>query len=124
MTKVSCDYGTKRITQEKGCYTHKAVDVIGLPKTVVWAPQDGIIVVKNRYAESGNTVVIDHGLGVFTLLYHLDDFAKINLGDKVKRGNPVGRMGKTGYTTGEHLHWEMRINNTHVDPLQWTKLDF
>jgi hypothetical protein len=124
MTGISCDYGVKRVTQEKGCYVHKALDLVGAPKTVVWAPQDGTIVIKKRYAGSGNTVVIDHGHGIFTLLFHLEDFANINEGDKVKRGNPIGKMGMTGYATGYHLHWEMRINNIHVDPMQWAKDDF
>lgn len=124
MTKVVCDFGTKRVTQEKGRYMHKAIDIIGMPKTVVWAPQDGVIVVKDRFVQSGNTIVIDHGWGILSLLYHLDNFANINVGDKVKRGNPVGTMGKTGFATGYHLHWEMRINNIHVDPMQWVKCDF
>jgi len=124
MTRLSCEYGTKRITQEKGCYMHKAVDITGMPKTVIWAPQDGLIVIKNRYVSSGNTIVIDHGCGIFTLLYHLDTFSNVNVGDKIKRGNPVGTMGKTGYATGYHLHWEMRKDNIPVDPLQWTKCDF
>ena len=124
MTGISCDYGVKRVTQEKGCYVHKALDLVGAPKTVVWAPQAGTIVIKKRYAGSGNTVVIDHGHSIFTLLFHLEDFANINEGDKVKRGNPVGKMGMTGYATGYHLHWEMRINNIHVDPMQWAKDDF
>jgi len=124
MTRVSCDYGMKRVTQEKGCYMHKAIDLAGIPRTVIWAPQDGIVIIKNKYKSSGNTVVIDHGLGIFTLLFHLDSFANINVGDKIRRGSPVGKMGMTGYATGYHLHWEMRINNIHVDPVQWTKLDF
>lgn len=124
MTGITTDYGVKRITQEKGCYTHKALDLIGAPRTVVWAPQDGIVVIKNRYESSGNTVVVDHGCGVFSLLFHLEDFANVNVGDKVRRGNPVGTLGMTGYATGYHLHWEMRINNIHVDPMQWVKDDF
>ena len=125
ITRTSCEYGTKRITQQKGCYMHKALDVVAaLPKSVVWAPQEGIIVTKDRFVESGNTIVIDHGWGVFTMLFHLDSFSNVNVGDKIKRGNPVGTMGKTGYATGYHLHWEMRINNIPVDPMQWTKGDF
>jgi len=124
MTKVSCDYGTTRTTQEKGCYMHKALDVLGAPRSVVWAPQDGVVVVKDRFVQSGNTVVIDHGCGIFTLLFHLENFADVHVGDKIKRGNPVGTIGKTGYATGYHLHWEMRINNVATDPLQWTKSGF
>lgn len=124
IAKVTTEFGCIRITQERGRYMHKAVDVINMPKSVVWAPQDGIIVMKNRYAFSGNTIIIDHGFGIFTLLYHLDEFADVAVGDFVKRGNPVGTLGKSGYATGYHLHWEMRINNMAVDPLQWVKPDF
>jgi hypothetical protein len=120
--RVTCEYGTIRTTQHKGRYAHKAVDVINLPRSVVWAPQDGIVVLKDRFAPSGNTVIIDHGLGILSLFYHLEDFADIEVGQKIAQGNPIGTIGKTGFATGYHLHWEMRINNTPVDPLQWTKV--
>lgn len=122
--RVTCEFGTIRTTQHKGRYAHKALDVINTPKSVVWAPQDGQIVLKERYDASGNTVVIDHGCGVLSLFFHLDDFAKINVGDKIAKGNPIGTLGKTGYATGYHLHWEMRVNNVAVDPMQWTKNTF
>ncbi len=121
---ISTEYGTVRTTQERGRYAHKAVDVLNTPKSVVWATQDGIVIIKNRYGHSGNTIVIDHGYGVFSLFYHLDNFADIAVGDKIKRGNPIGTLGKTGYASGYHLHWEMRINNIPVDPMQWIKPNF
>jgi hypothetical protein len=124
IAKITCEYGTVRTTKEKGRYIHKAVDVINMPKSVVWATQDGIVVVKHRYANSGNTVVIDHGWGVLSLFYHLDSFADIKVGQKITKGNPIGTLGKTGYATGYHLHCEMRVNNMPVDPLQWTKPSF
>lgn len=120
--RVTCDYGTIRTTQHKGRYAHKAVDVINMPRSVVWAPQDGVVVLKDRFAPSGNTVIVDHGLGILSLFYHLDDFADIEVGQKIAQGNPLGTIGKTGFATGYHLHWEMRINNTPVDPMQWIKM--
>jgi len=120
--RITCDYGTIRTTQHKGRYAHKAVDMINAPRSVVWAPQDGVVVLKDRFAPSGNTVIIDHGLGILSLFYHLDDFADIEVGQKIAQGNPLGTIGKTGYATGYHLHWEMRINNTPVDPMQWIKM--
>ena len=93
-----------------------------MPRSVVWAPQDGIVVMKDRFAPSGNTVIVDHGLGILSLFYHLEDFADIEVGQKILQGNPLGTIGKTGFATGYHLHWEMRINNTPVDPLQWIKM--
>lgn len=124
ITGVSTEFGTIRTTQEKGRYVHKAVDVLNTPKSVVWAPQNGVVVLKDRYALSGNTVVIDHGLGILSMFFHLDDFSDIKVGDIIKRGNPIGTLGKTGYASGYHLHWEMRINNIAVDPMQWIKPTF
>lgn len=121
---ISTDYGTIRTTQERGRYAHKAVDILNQPKSVIWATQDGKVVLKDRYAYSGNTVVIDHGYGILSLFFHLDSFADIAVGDFIKRGNPIGTLGKTGYASGYHLHWEMRINNIPVDPLQWIKPNF
>lgn len=122
--QVTTEFGVIRTTQERGLRQHKALDIYNTPRSVLWAPQDGIIVLKKRYAHSGNTVVIDHGCGILTLLFHLDSFAPIEVGEKIKRGNPVGYLGKTGLATGYHVHWEMWINSTAVDPLQWTKQDF
>jgi murein DD-endopeptidase MepM/ murein hydrolase activator NlpD len=66
-----------------------------------------------------------HGWGIFSLFYHLDSFAgNYAVGDYVKKGNPIGKLGKTGYASGYHLHWEMRINNIEIDPLEWTKPGF
>jgi hypothetical protein len=124
MKGISTDFGTIRTTQERGKYPHNAVDMLGTPKSVVWASQDGVVVIKERYAHSGLTVVIDHGLGVLSMYFHLDTFAPINVGDFIKKGNPLGTIGMTGYASGYHLHFELRVNNIAVDPLQWTKHDF
>ncbi|MBA3752116.1 M23 family metallopeptidase [Candidatus Dependentiae bacterium] len=122
--QITTDYGVIRTTQQRGVCQHKALDMYTTPKSVIWAPQDGIIALKNRFAHSGNTVIIDHGWGVFTLLFHLDTFAPLEVGEMIKKGKPVGTLGKTGYATGYHVHWEMRIGNVAVDPLEWTKSHF
>lgn len=122
--KVTCEFGTVRTTQHKGRYAHKAVDVINYPRSVVWAPQEGRVVVKDRFAASGNTVVLDHGCGILSLFFHLEDFANIKVGDIIAQGNPLGTEGKTGYATGYHLHWEMRVGNIPVNPLEWIEPTF
>lgn len=124
ITKITCEFGTIRTTQQKGRYMHKALDVINAPRSVVWATQDGVVAMKERFSISGNTVVIDHGHGILSLFYHLDDFADIQVGQKISKGSPIGTLGKTGFATGYHLHWEMRINNIAIDPMQWTKANF
>ncbi len=122
--QITSDFGVIRATQERGLQQHKALDLIAAPKSVVWATQDGTVVLKDRYAHSGNTIAIDHGYGIISLFFHLNEFAKINVGDKIRKGNPVGTVGKTGYATGYHLHWELRVNTVPVEPLEWTKSTF
>lgn len=121
---VTTEFGTMRTTPDRGKYQHNAVDVVSTPKCVIWAPQDGVVVLKERFAHSGNTVVVDHGCGILSLFFHLHDYGPIKVGDKVKRGNPLGTLGMTGYANGYHLHWEMRINNVQIDPMQWITPEF
>jgi hypothetical protein len=121
---IATPYGEIRTTPEKGRYHHAAVDIANREKAVVWAAQDGKVIVRDRYLLSGNTVVIDHGLGVMSLYFHLDSFSDIEVGEMVTKGSPIGKIGKTGYATGYHLHWELRVNNKQVDPLEWTKKTF
>lgn len=125
MTAITTDFGVQRVAQERGCYVHKALDMVAAaPRSVVWASQSGIVVLKDRYVHSGNVIVIDHGWGILSMYFHLDEFADIQVGQKIKKGNRIGTMGKTGYANGFHLHWEMRVCNIAIDPMQWTKRDF
>lgn len=119
--RISTPFGEIRMTSELGRYMHRGVDLIDNPKSVVWASQRGKVIIKDRFVISGNTIVLDHGFGIFTLYFHLDSFADIQVGDMVKKGNPIGRLGMTGYANGYHLHWELRVNNVAVEPLEWTK---
>lgn len=122
--RMTTPFGEVRMTSERGRYMHKGVDLINQPRSVVWAAQDGNVIMKDRFFLTGNTVVIDHGVGIFTLYAHLEEFADIEIGNKIKKGSPVGKLGMTGYATGYHLHWELRVNNTPVDPVEWTSKVF
>jgi len=126
MTSITTDFGTIRTTQEKGRYAHKALDLIAPPKSVVWAPADGIVVHIHDYEHnSGKTVVIDHGHSLISIFFHLDNFAShLREGDKIKRGQPIGTVGKSGYANGYHLHWGMSIDGIEIEPIQWTKMNF
>ncbi len=124
MRGITTPFGTVRTSQERGRYRHDAVDIAATPKSIVWAAHDGTVVLKDRFVHSGNTVILDHGCGIITLYFHLDSFADIAVGDLVKKGKPIGRLGMTGYASGYHLHWELRINNVPVNPLQWIDYAF
>lgn len=122
--RISTPFGEIRVTPERGRYMHCGIDLISRPRCVVWAAQNGKVIIKDRFFLTGNTIVLDHGLGVFTLYAHLEEYADIQVGDMLKKGNPVGKLGMTGYATGYHLHWELRVNNTPVDPTEWTNKVF
>jgi len=125
MTSITTEFGIQRIAQERGSYIHKALDMVAsAPRSVVWASQSGVVVLKDRYAHSGNTIVIDHGWGILSMYFHLETYANIEVGQKIRKGNPIGTMGKTGYANGYHLHWEIRVGDIAIDPMQWTKRDF
>lgn len=121
MKGITTDFGVIRTSQERGRKVHKALDLVADPRSVIWASNHGVIVLKDRFTHTGNTVVIDHGCGVLSLYCHLLDYANIEVGQKVKKGHPLGRMGMTGYASGDHLHWEIRVKNVAVDPMQWTQ---
>lgn len=122
--RYSTPFGEIRNSSIWGRYLHKGVDIVSPPRYNVKASQCGKIVIRDRFKYSGNTVVIDHGLGVFTYYLHLDSFANIKVGDLVKKEALVGRVGNTGYSTGYHLHWGLSVNNELVDPLEWTTKKF
>jgi murein DD-endopeptidase MepM/ murein hydrolase activator NlpD len=71
----------------------------------------------------GGVIIIDHGRGVMTGYYHLSE-RLVNVGDTVTAGQPIGRVGSTGLSSGAHLHWDLRIMDVPVDPLPWTQQVF
>lgn len=120
MKGITTDFGVIRTSQERGRKVHKALDLVADKNSIVWASNNGVIVMKDRFTHTGHTVVVDHGCGVLSLYCHLRDYCDIRVGQHVKKGHPLGYMGMTGYASGDHLHWEIRVKNIAVDPMQWT----
>lgn len=125
--------GDNQITQ-KFTSSHKAVDIVKYKSQLddIIAHSDGKVVFcqtgqKNNKgskgnASYGNCVKLDHGSGYTTLYAHLDSI-EVKLGDTVKKGQKIGRMGNTGNSYGAHLHWEVRFNNKHIDPTPYLNAD-
>jgi murein DD-endopeptidase MepM/ murein hydrolase activator NlpD len=95
---------------------HQGADFRAVSGTPVLAPNAGHVVLAEDLYFSGNTVVIDHGLGMFSLLAHLSRIDVV-AGHEVARGELVGLSGATGRVTGPHLHWALRLSEFSVDPL-------
>jgi murein DD-endopeptidase MepM/ murein hydrolase activator NlpD len=103
-------YGTARF--------HAGVDIGGGCGQPIWAADDGRVISAGWNGGYGNTVIIDHGGGLATLYAHQTSFA-VSSGASVNRGQTIGYVGTTGLSTGCHLHFEVRINGSPVDPVPY-----
>ncbi|MCS7259984.1 MAG: LysM peptidoglycan-binding domain-containing protein [Anaerolineae bacterium] len=122
--RVTSPFGTRR-SYNGGPVSgfHTGIDLGGEEGTPVYAPARGRIALSETLAVRGNVVVIDHGFGVFSGFFHLSQL-RVQHGQMVEAGDLIGYIGNTGLSSGPHLHWEMRVFGTAVDPLQWTKTAF
>lgn len=97
---------------------HLGVDLDAVENTPIYAINDGIVRFVKSLTVYGNTIIIDHGLGIYSLYLHLNEF-KVKEGDKVLRGQIIGLVGNTGYSLGPHLHLSIKVNGASVDPLKF-----
>ena len=109
-------FGTRSVFNGKARNPHGGADFLSPAGTPVHAPNAGRIVVARLLYFSGNTVIVDHGLGLFSMLAHLSSI-DVHEGDVVSDGQVVGKVGATGRVTGPHLHWAVRAGGARVDPL-------
>ena len=109
-------YGSQRILNSKPRRPHAGIDIAAKEGTTVIAPSSGIIkLVEEDMFFTGNTVIMDHGLGLISIFAHLKEVFVVE-GEKVLQGQKIGSIGMTGRATGPHLHWGVYLNNTSVDP--------
>lgn len=97
---------------------HNAIDVAAPSGSAVRAYTDGRVITAGWTGMGGNGVIIDHGNGLVTAYYHLSRI-NVSVGQQVSVGQTIGGVGSTGYSTGSHLHFEVRINGRHVNPLDY-----
>jgi len=109
-------FGTRSIFNGKPRNAHGGADFLSPAGTPVQAPNAGRIAIARPLYFSGNTVIIDHGLGLFSMLAHLSAI-DVHEGEQVTTGQRVGLVGATGRVTGPHLHWAVRASDARVDPL-------
>lgn len=117
------NFGERRIYNNKPRSSHGGVDISAPFGNLVKASNSGRIVLAGNLYFSGKTVIIDHGLGLFTLYCHFSKI-KVKRGDVVDRGDVIGEVGATGRVTGPHLHWGVKISGSRVDPFSLLSLSF
>ena len=121
-TPPTDSFGTRRMFNGKVASIHKGMDFRAPAGTVVRASNSGVVVLARPLYFEGNCVVIDHGLGLYTLSMH---FSRIDVheGQRVATGDRLGLSGATGRVTGPHLHWAVRWENAYLDPAKVLRLN-
>jgi len=121
--RISGRFGSQRIYKggEAGSY-HSGLDITtGESGTPFVAPADGVVILAAEapFSLEGNLLMIDHGNGLNSAFLHCSEI-EVKLGDHVKQGQFIGRIGMTGRATGPHLHWSLRWLSARLDPLLFT----
>ena len=109
------NFGERRIFNNKPRSSHSGVDISSPYGTAVKASNSGEIVLAKELYFAGKTVIIDHGLGLFTLYCHFSNI-RVKRGEFVKKGVVIGEVGATGRVTGPHLHWGVKLLGAKIDP--------
>lgn len=111
------NFGRRRVLNGEARSPHTGVDFPAATGTPVYAAQAGKVALAENLYFSGNTVVINHGFGIYTLYAHLSEI-QVQAGDTVKASQEIGKVGATGRVTGPHLHWGLTVNHAHIDARQ------
>jgi murein DD-endopeptidase MepM/ murein hydrolase activator NlpD len=109
-------FGSRSIFNGQARSPHSGADFASPAGTPIKAPNGGRIVLAKDLYYTGGTVIIDHGLGLFSVFAHLSAVS-VKPGEMVTTGAIVGRVGATGRVTGAHLHWTVRASGARVDPM-------
>ncbi|MCF7914433.1 MAG: M23 family metallopeptidase [Spirochaetaceae bacterium] len=124
--RVTSEYGDRRIYSYSDESTarsiHSGIDLAAPIGTPVLAVEAGQIVLAADRIISGNSVVIEHLPGVYSIYFHLDGL-EVEQGNRVQAGQQIGTVGMSGLATGPHLHYEVRVNGVAVDPVRLSTVD-
>ncbi len=120
--RISTSFGLERYVNGKFNYRHRGIDIAAPQGTPVRAAADGVIsLADDSFLLHGQTIIVDHGLGVSSLYLHLSTI-EVSPGEHVVQGQVIGRVGATGVATGPHLHFAVYAHHEAVDPLFWMAL--
>ena len=112
---ISGVYGSQRILNGVPKWPHYGLDIANETGTPVYAPVDGVVTMADDLYYSGNTLILDHGMRVFSTFLHMDTIT-VEVGETVKQGEQIGTIGSTGRSTGPHLDWRINLGNIRLDP--------
>lgn len=114
--RFSSAFGLRRFFNNQARQPHSGLDIAAPVGTPVHAPASGVVADTGNFFFNGNTVFIDHGQGLVSMYNHLSRI-DVKKGMRLRRGQRLGAVGKTGRVTGAHLHWSVSLNNARIDPM-------
>ncbi len=117
-TTVTSNFGSREQPMEGASTNHNGIDISSSTGTSVVAAASGTVVISTYSASAGNYIMINHGGGVYTVYMHMSSLS-VSVDEEVSQGQQIGLSGSTGYSTGPHLHFGIRINGSYVDPLSY-----
>lgn len=117
-SRVTSEFGSRSSPTEGASTNHKGMDIGASTGSSIVAAASGTVTISTYSASAGNYVMISHGGGVSTVYMHCSSLL-VNVGDKVSAGDVIAKVGSTGYSTGPHLHFEIRSGGTYVNPRQY-----
>lgn len=121
--EAKSNFGERRIYNNDRRSSHSGVDISGPYGSPVRASNSGKVVLASNLYYAGKTVIIDHGLGLFTQYCHFS-MIRVKRGDLVHKGDIIGEIGATGRVTGPHLHWGVKVFGNSADPFSLLSLNF
>jgi murein DD-endopeptidase MepM/ murein hydrolase activator NlpD len=108
-------FGVRSVLNGQPRGPHNGADFAAGTGTPIHAPGAGVVAFARPFYYSGNTVIVDHGFGLYSTMAHLSAF-DVEEGARVERGTLLGKVGATGRVTGPHLHWSVRLLGARIDP--------
>ncbi len=114
---LSSSFGRRRVLNGERRSPHSGLDIAAPTGTPVSSPAAGTVTLTGDFYFNGNTVFVDHGGGLISMMCHLSRI-DVQEGQTVSRGDVLGLVGATGRVTGPHLHWSVSMNGNRVDPVQ------
>ena len=117
-SETTSAFGTQRLFNGQHRSYHRGTDFRAKVGTPVYASNSGVVRMARNLFYSGNMVIVDHGVNIFTLYAHLSEI-QVNDQQIIARGQQIGLSGATGRVSGPHVHWSVKVNGVYVDPLQF-----
>jgi murein DD-endopeptidase MepM/ murein hydrolase activator NlpD len=117
-SETTSAFGTQRLFNGQHRSYHRGTDFRAKVGTPVYASNSGVVRMAKNLFYSGNMVIVDHGINIFTLYAHLSE-VRVADDQIIARGQQIGLSGATGRVSGPHLHWAVKVNGVYVDPLQF-----